>query len=57
MSDSWGKNMPCVIYSWDNVFGGQLSWGQLCRQQIIQKTIFFGGDIQVDIVKEQLSLG
>ena len=57
MSDSWGKNMPCVIYPWDNVLGGQLSSGQLCRQQIIQKTVFLGGNIQVDIVKEQLSLG
>ena len=57
ISDSWGKNISCVIYPWDNVLEGQFSSGKLCRQQIIRKKIFLGGSFQGDIVREQSSRG
>ena len=60
-----GKNISCVIYPWDNVLGGQFSSRQLCRQQIIPKTIFLRGSFEggycqgaiifVVIVREQSS--
>ena len=64
--DFWflGKNILSVIYPWANFpgRGGNFPWGhfakgQLCRQQIIQKTTFLGGNFQGDVVRGKLYLG
>ena len=46
-----------TIFLWDSFLLDHLSEGQLCRRQIIRKAIFLGGNFQVNIVRDQLSLG
>ena len=61
ISDSWGKNISCVIFSWDNALGGgrgsfprgNYLGNKSSERQFSSAAIFRAGDI----VREQLSLG
>ena len=46
------SNLSLGKYSWGEVF-----LGQLCRQQIIRKSLLLGGNFQEYIIRGQLSLG